>query len=102
MVDKSMLPIIWDKEAKKQLKEAYDKLLEDTFKGAVTVRDGKLDAVEQIPEQPHKYPTDKFKNNNAGNYRAFELHNYRIAYKITDENTQILRIRHTKREPLNH
>lgn len=102
MVEKSTLPIIWDKVALKQLKEAYDKIMEDTYKGAVMVRDDIFDAVEKIPEQPNRYPVDKFKNNNTGNYRAFELHNYRIAYKITDKNIQILRIRHTKREPLNY
>lgn len=102
MVAKNKLPIIWDKVAKTQLKKAYNKILKDSYQGAVTVRDGILDAVDEIPEQPHRYPADKFKANNSGNYRAFELHSYRVAYKITDENIQILRVRHVKREPLEY
>lgn len=102
MVADAHLPIVWDNEALKQLKEAYEKILEDSYQGAVKVRNDIFDAVERIAEHPYRYPADKFKKNNLGNYRAFELHHYRIAYKITPENIQILRIRHTKREPLNY
>ncbi len=102
MVAENKLPIIWDKVAKTQLKKAYNKILKDSYQGAITVRDGILDAVDEIPEQPHRYPADRFKSNNSGNYRAFELHSYRVAYKITDENIQILRVRHVKREPLEY
>ena len=100
MVEGTKLPIVWDKEAKTQLKKAYNKILEESYQGAVTVRDGILDAVDEIPEQPYRYPADRFKYNNTGNYRAFELYNYRVVYKITDEDIQILRVRHIKREPL--
>lgn len=36
---------------------------------------------------------------NNGNYRAYELYSYRISYKITSTEIQILRIRHTSRNP---
>lgn len=102
MVEKSNLPIVWDKEAANQFKKAYETILEDSYSGAVKVRNGILDAIDQIPEHPHRYPADKFKENNQGNYRAFELYSYRVAYKVTDENIQILRFRHIKQEPLNY
>jgi plasmid stabilization system protein ParE len=102
MVTNKQLPVIWDKEAKAQLKRAYNKILKESYQGAITVRDSILDTVDKIPEQPHRYPADKFKTNNNGNYRAFELYNYRVAYKITNENIQILRVRHVKREPLEY
>ncbi len=102
MVVENKLPIIWDEIAKTQLKRAYNTILKDSYQGAITVRDGILDAVDGIPKQPHRYPADKFKIDNSGNYRAFELHSYRVAYKITDENIQILRVRHVKREPLEY
>lgn len=84
------------------MKKIYDKILKKSDQGALTVKDGILDAVEEISEQPHRYPVDKFKSNNTGNYRAFELYSYRVAYKITDTNIQILRVRHVKREPLEY
>jgi plasmid stabilization system protein ParE len=102
MVEQSYLPIVWDTGAKRQLQEAYLKILEDSYQGAVRVRDVILEAVDKIPKNPYRYPADKLKYNNPGNYRAFELYSYRIAYKVTDENIQILRVRHIKREPLNY
>ncbi len=102
MVKGVPLPIIWDRHAKNQLKKAYYKILEDSYQGAVTVRDGILNAIDEIPSQPYKYPVDRFKKNNNGKYRAFELYSYRIVYKITNDNIQILRIRHAKREPLKY
>jgi plasmid stabilization system protein ParE len=102
MVVNKHLPIIWDKEAKAQLRNAYNEILKESYQGAVTVRDGILDTVDKITEQPYRYPADKFKTNNTGNYRAFELHNYRVAYRVTDEDIRILRVRHVKREPLEY
>ena len=102
MVEKTNLLIVWDEEAVSQLKKAYEEILDDSYSGAVKVRNGILDVVDQIPEHPNRHPADRFKDNNSGDYRAFELYSYRIAYKITDENIQILRVRHIKREPLNY
>ena len=52
MVTNKQLPVIWDKEAKTQLKKAYNKILKESYQGAITVRDGILDTVDKIPEQP--------------------------------------------------
>ena len=76
------LKIVWDKEAKAQLKKAYNRILKESYQGAETVKNGILDSVDKIPEQPYRYPADRFKTDNPGNYRAFELYSYRVAYKI--------------------
>ena len=102
MVAKSKLIVIWDNAARTQLKKAYNKILEESFQGAETVKNGILEKVDEIPDDPYRYPSDKLKKDNPGNYRAFEIYNYRIAYKITEENIQVLRIRHVKREPLGY
>ena len=102
MVEKKRLGIVWDKAAKNQLKKAYNKIKEESLQGAETVRDGILSSIDEIPDEPYCYPKDRFKKDNQGIYRAFEIHNYRIAYKITEENIQILRVRHVKREPLDY
>jgi plasmid stabilization system protein ParE len=49
--------------------------------------------------RPEKYPPDKFRLDNEGNYRAFETHSYRISYKFTDREIRILRIRHVRQSP---
>lgn len=102
MVENNKLIVIWDKVAKTQLKKAYNRIKEESLQGAETVKNGILESVGKIPEHPQKYPPDKLKKDNPGNYRAFEIFNYRIAYKITEENIQVLRVRHVKREPLSY
>ena len=102
MVDKNKLIIIWDKAAKTQLRKVYNRIKKESLQGAETVKNGILDSVGEIPEGPYRYPPDKFKKDNPGNYRAFEKYNYRITYKVTEENIQVLRLRHVKREPLDY
>jgi hypothetical protein len=52
-----------------------------------------------LPDHPEKYPPDKFKKNNPGNYGAFEKYTYRVAYKHTPMEIRILPMRHVKQEP---
>ncbi len=96
------IQILWNIVARDQLKDAYDSILKHSYQEAITVRNGILDAVDELRYQPDRYPLDEFKVNNDGNYRTFELYSYRIAYKITSESIQILRVRHVKREPLEY
>lgn len=44
------------------------------------------------------HPLDKYKINNNGNYRAFELHRYRISYLVKENEVVIVRIRHTSQQ----
>mgnify|MGYP001607500903 CR=1 FL=1 len=90
----------WDIEAKKQLQEIFRFISSDSISAAIKIKNDILSLVHKLPEQPEVYPPDKFKSNNDGNYRAFEKHRYRIAYKITEKNILILRLCHTSREPL--
>ena len=48
---------------------------------------------------PEIYGRDKYKINNDGSYRAFEIHRYRIAYRVSGNTIRVLRIKHTKMEP---
>ena len=45
------------------------------------------------------YPPDKYRKNNDGSFRAYELHRYRIAYRVTEKEIIIVRVRHTGMEP---
>jgi plasmid stabilization system protein ParE len=58
-----------------------------------------LEKISDLAEHPEYFPLDIFKSNNPGNYRAFETHSYRIAYRHTTQQIRILRIRHVKQEP---
>jgi plasmid stabilization system protein ParE len=58
-----------------------------------------LTSIQKLNPNPEVHPPDKFKKNNAGQFRSFEKVSLRIAYKVTDNQIRILRIRHVKQEP---
>lgn len=96
------LIVVWDKQAENSLKNAYQKIKEDSPKNAEKVREEILAATRKLSDHPEMHPPDKFKNQNSGNYRAFEKNSYRIAYRYTEMEIRILRIRHVKQEPRNY
>jgi len=55
-----------------------------------------------LRSNPEIHSPDKYKQNNDGNFRVFELHRYRIAYYVGESEIRILRVRHTSREPRNY
>lgn len=69
--------VIWPLRAQNQLEKAYQYIL----------------ANSEI------HPLDKYRKNNDGRFRAYELHRYRIAYRITEKEIIIVRILHTSLEP---
>jgi plasmid stabilization system protein ParE len=100
-VVKSSLPTVnWNKRASQRLKNIYHEILQDSYSNAEKVRSGIVEIVDQLPSHPEKYPPDKYKKANQGDYRAFEKYSYRKAYKHTDKEIRILRIRYV--HPLNH
>jgi len=45
------------------------------------------------------YPLDKYKTNNNGNYRAYEIYGYRISFRVTKLTVRIIRARYASRDP---
>ena len=91
--------VIWNKRADQQLQRAYQDIKEDSPANAIKVRDEILAATRELAEHPEKYPPDKFKRNNSGNYRAFEKYSYRVSYRYSANEIRILRVRHIRKEP---
>lgn len=96
---KERLPVIWSNIASTSFRRIYVFIKEKSPTNAEKVSREIIKAVDSLPRNPEKFPPDKLKKNNKGNYRAFEKYSYRIAYKYTKENIVILRIRHVKQEP---
>ena len=69
--------VLWNTTARKQVK-----------------RTKKLDV------NPERFGLDKYKKNNDGTYRYFEIYRYRIAFRIYKTYIRILRVRSTDQEPL--
>lgn len=99
---KSLPKIIIDDNAKLALRQAYHYILKDSPQNAKKVKEKILFLIRKIPSNPQFYPPDKFRINNDGSFRAFEIYRYRITYHISKDNIRVIRIRHTKLNPINY
>jgi len=102
MVKEKVLDLIWSPTAKRGLRQAYDYISEDSIREAKKVRNAIVLDIESLKKHSAIFELDRFKYNNPGNYRAFERYHYRVAYKHTETEVHILRVRHTSREPLDY
>ena len=91
--------ILWSKTAVKQFETAIKYIIADSIVNAEKVSADILKQIVKAAKNPEGFPPDKYKQNNNGSYRAFEKHRYRIVYRFTDNSVQILRVRHTAKEP---
>ena len=88
----------WDEEASVSFKEAITYIRKQSPQNADKVKKEILEKIKALAERPEIYPTDKYKENNAGQYKAFEIHRYRIGYLIEQDEVIIARIRHTPQD----
>lgn len=91
--------IRWDKPALIYFSEAIRYIRKDSDQNADKVKKEILAKISELSLRPEIHAPDKYKQNNTGNYRAFELHRYRIAYLVKGEEIIIARVRHTSQEP---
>jgi plasmid stabilization system protein ParE len=91
--------ISWDKAALVQFAAAIKYIEKDSLQNAEKVRQDILEKISQLLVHPSIHPPDKYKKDNDGNFRVFELCRYRISYFISESEIRILRVRHTSREP---
>ena len=94
--------IHWHKSAVIYFENAISYIRNDSPKNAERVKAAILKAIGKLAQRPEIHPPDKFKLNNNGSYRAFELHRMRIGYLVTEDEIIIARIRHTSQEPLGY
>lgn len=95
--------LVWDKVALNNLKDIYDYLKAgNNLVYAKEVKDTILKSTKELLANPNLYEQDRFKSDNDGSFRAFEKFNYRVAYKITEKQIRILRVRHASREPTDY
>lgn len=93
------IPVIWTENSKIQLQKIYFNIAMDSIFQADRVFEKLIESTADLSEYPLKYPPDKYKTDNEGNYRAYELYHFRISYKITDEAIYVVRIRSTYQNP---
>ncbi len=96
------LKVVIDDVAKIQLRNAYNYIKKDSVENAEKVRQKLLSSIEELIENPERHAPDKYRLENDGSFRAYEIYNYRVTYYISIKEIRILRIRHTKMNPLEY
>jgi plasmid stabilization system protein ParE len=94
--------ITWDKQALNYFRESIQYIREDSPRNAEKVKMEILEKINELSRRPEVHKPDKYKLNNNGNYRAFELHRLRIGYLVKENEVIIARIRNTNQEPLEY
>jgi plasmid stabilization system protein ParE len=89
----------WPAKTQRQLEKVYRFILLNSYQNAEKVKADILASTRKLATNPEIHPPDKYKMNNDGSFRAFELHRYGIAYRITEKEIIIIRVRHTSMEP---
>jgi plasmid stabilization system protein ParE len=93
--------VIWSPKALGQLESIHSYVFErsKSLQIADKLINEIFDSSDILGAQPEMFHLDKYKTNNKGNYRAYEINGYRITYRITKLDVRIIRARHASRDP---
>ena len=98
--ENASVEIRWSKAALNQFAEVLDFILENDFgQYATELEDKIILKLEALILNQQLYPADRFKRDNNGSWRAFEVDEYRISYRLHKSHITVVRIRHTSRKP---
>ena len=98
MVEKPF-ELVWTSLSQKDLLAIYNYISANSPQNAKMVINEIITRTERTIDHSDIFGPDKYKMNNDGSYRAFEIHKFRISYRVTGNIIRVLRIRHTKMDP---
>lgn len=96
------MKIIWATQSLRSLQDIYNSIADESEQNALQLVNEITNKVSALRNNPERYNPDKYKKENAGNYRAFEHKKIRISYKVETGTIRIVRVRHTKQQPLKY
>lgn len=91
--------VIWPQKVRTQLRELYKYIKRDSPMNAEKVRKDILASTRELSKDFKLHQPDKYKEDNDGSYRAYEIHRCRIAYHVGEGDITIVRVRHVSMEP---
>lgn len=94
------LRIKWNRKALQQFDDAIAYIETSSPTNAEKVKRSILTRIDELLKYPERYNPDKYKLNNDGSFRAFEIHHYRISYRYKQTEIRIIRMRHVRMNPL--
>ena len=94
-----MIVIKWNKLALQQFESAIEYIELDSPSNAERVKRSILSMIDELQHHPEMHAPDKYKLNNDGSFKAFEIYHYRISYRYKNGEVRIIRVRHTAMNP---
>jgi len=89
------IKIVWSKTAYSSFHNFLVYIQEDSINNAIKVKSEIFATIRNLSRYPEKFPLDKYKTNNNGQFRAFEKFRLRVSYKYSKAEIRILRVRST-------
>lgn len=96
------LKVVIDNEAKISLRQIYNYIQKDSIQNAEKIRMEILSSINALIKNPKQHAPDEYRESNDGSYRAYEIYKYRITYHVGTTEIRVIRIRHTKMNPLGY
>lgn len=95
--------IIWSENALVQLEDIHFYILFESksLRIADKVTATLFESTAVLKATPENYELDNQKQDNDGSFRNYFVYNYKISYRIFNNQIQILRVKHTSRQPKN-
>lgn len=98
----SKLPVVWDRKEYQNFEDILSIIRGQSPRNSILVKNRVNKIIKNLPNFPYKFEEDKLKRPKNISYRAFSQDNIRVSYRVTRTNIQIVRVRHSKQEPLNY
>ncbi|WP_420582203.1 type II toxin-antitoxin system RelE/ParE family toxin [Reichenbachiella sp.] len=86
--------VIWDDDAKMQLRKAYDHIKYQSASNAKKVRNGILKTARSLKNMPERYELYPPMKRIPGNFRFRETHSHLLIYDVTDSEVHIVKLIH--------
>ena len=95
--------IAWANNAKRSYFDIIKYIRKDSLQNSISVENAINSMLEFTAEYPEFHRPDKYRSeNDKGSFRAFELKSIRISFFFNEKILLVVRVRHTKQEPLNY
>lgn len=89
--------VIWDIEAKNELKEIYQYIYKESPAAAKKVKNEIVTSTKKLQKMPERFASERYLTHKGKEYHSFTRWSYKIIYRIVDKEIRILTIVHTSR-----
>ncbi|MGV3503454.1 MAG: type II toxin-antitoxin system RelE/ParE family toxin [Adhaeribacter sp.] len=97
---KPLYRVLWDNEAKAALKSIIVYIKQDPPAAAQKVKQALLQLAASLEQMPDRFSAEPYLAGKPGNYRSVSKWNYKIIYRVTEQEVLILDIFHTGKNPI--